>query len=91
MSLLPDGVTVLPDGSGCCVETFYYDVLADGTVVCPDKGPPIHWNCYNKVVQDHRNGDIDHEQTNTERKKRGLPVPWTPKMGDTEAHEAPIK
>lgn len=39
---------------------------------------PVLWNPYNQVVQDHRDGTIDHAQTNAERAKRGLPVPWTP-------------
>lgn len=47
----------------------------------------IKWNPYNKVVQDHRDGTIDHERTNQERSKRGLPVPWTPEIGDKEVRE----
>ena len=50
---------------------------------------PVKWNPYNKVVQDYRDGTIDHKRTNIEREKRGLPVPWTPAMGKKEVHEAP--
>lgn len=52
---------------------------------------PILWNPYNKVVQDHRDGTIDHAATNRERAKRGLPIPWTPAMGHKEVKEAPIE
>jgi hypothetical protein len=38
----------------------------------------IMWNPGNKVVQDHRDGTIIQPDTDIERKKRGLPVPWTP-------------
>jgi hypothetical protein len=47
-------------------------------------------NPWNKVVQDHRDGTIHHDLTNDARAQRGLPVPWTPKMGDTEAHQPPV-
>lgn len=50
---------------------------------------PVYWNPYNKVVQDHRDGTIDHEATNIERAKRGLPVPWKPEFGDKEVRDAP--
>lgn len=52
---------------------------------------PIKWNPYNKVVQDHRDGTIHREATDVEREKRGLPVPWTPSMGDKEVREAPVE
>jgi hypothetical protein len=51
---------------------------------------PICWNPYNKVVQDHRDGTIDYQRTEIERKARGLPVPWTPEMADREVHESPV-
>lgn len=51
----------------------------------------VFWNKYNKVVQDHRDGTIDHERTNEERSKRGLPTPWTPEMGEVEHREPPIE
>jgi hypothetical protein len=53
------------------------------------KDNPIKWNPYNKVVQDHHDGTIDHEATNRERAKRGLPVPWRPEMGKKEVREKP--
>ncbi len=77
-----NGITELPDGSGFFVEEV--DVNAD-------LGPPIKWNPFNKVVQDHRDGTIDHEATNREREARGLPVPWTPAMAAVECHEAPVR
>jgi hypothetical protein len=79
---LPNGTTLLPDGSAFCVVEI--DTEAD-------PGPPIKWNPYNKVVQDHRDGTIDHVATNIERAKRGLPVPWTPEMtiGDTIGRPIP--
>lgn len=43
------------------------------------------WSDANKVVQDHRDGRVDHAATNRERKKRGLPTPWHPGMYATEA------
>jgi hypothetical protein len=52
---------------------------------------PIKWNPYNKVVQDHRDGTIDFEATNRERAKRGLPVPWEPRLADIEVREAPME
>lgn len=70
---------VLPDGSG-----FFVSEVGEPR---PD---PICWNPWNKVVQDHRDGTIHHDLTNIEREARGLPVPWTPAMGDTEPLEKPI-
>lgn len=32
----------------------------------------VYWNEYNQVVQCHRDGTIDIEKTEEERKKRGL-------------------
>ena len=51
---------------------------------------PVKWNPYNKVVQDHRDGTIDYEATDRERAKRGLPIPWTPRIGDKEVREKPV-
>lgn len=51
---------------------------------------PIMWNPFNKVVQDHRDGTIYTSRTNKERKKRGLPVPWKPEMGNKEATASPV-
>lgn len=50
----------------------------------------VRWNPYNKVVQNHRTGDIHHKLTNIERKKRGLFVPWTPIIAEQELKEAPV-
>ena len=49
-----------------------------------------HWNPGNKVVQDHRDGKVNHDRTNKERKKRGLPVPWEPWMAAQETREADV-
>lgn len=72
---------ILPDGSA-----FFVAEISDG----PNLSEPIKWNPWNKVVQDHRDGTIDHMRTNEERVKRGLLVPWTPAMGNKEVHEPPI-
>jgi len=50
----------------------------------PPPKPPIHWNPGNKVVQDHRDGTIIQPDTDIERAKRGLPVPWHASMGEVE-------
>ena len=42
------------------------------------------WNPGNKVVQDHRDGRVDHRRTNIERRRRGLAVPWEPWMVESE-------
>jgi hypothetical protein len=55
----------------------------------PNTDEPVKWNPWNKVVQDHRDGTIDHYLTNKERAERGLPVPWTPEMADTELRQPP--
>lgn len=74
-------MTELPDGSGF----FVAEVPAE----IPEHDP-IKWNPWNKVVQDHRDGTIHRDLTNTERSKRGLPTPWTPEMGDAECRQAPV-
>lgn len=51
----------------------------------------IMWNPFNKVVQDHHDGTIHWKRTNRERKKRGLPVPWTPEIGEREVRMPPVK
>lgn len=73
---------ILPDGSAFFVAEID---------TSPDQVPrdPIMWNPWNKVVQDHRDGTIHHDLTNAARAERGLPVPWTPNMGDVECREAP--
>lgn len=53
-------------------------------------GNPVFWNPGNKVVQDHRTGDIIQPDTDRERAKRGLPVPWTPEFGDIEARQKDV-
>lgn len=50
----------------------------------------VMWNPWNKVVQDHRDGTIHHDLTNTERERLGLPVPWTSEMGAVECRERPV-
>jgi len=77
-------VTELPDDSGFFIaeiDTSPDRVLTD----------PVMWNPWNKVVQDHRDGTIDHELTNAARAERGLPVPWTSDMGEVECRQAPIQ
>lgn len=72
---------VLPDGSSFFVGM----VSADSP-----RRNPVMWNPYNKVVQDHRDGTIHYEATDAERARRGLSVPWTPTLGETECRQAPI-
>lgn len=45
---------------------------------------PIKWNPYNHVVQDHRDGTIQHNATNWVRGKNGMPIPWTPAIAESE-------
>jgi hypothetical protein len=54
-----------------------------------NKQNPIMWNPWNKVVQDHRDGTIHLAQTNKERKRRGLPTPWVPSMGEYDTRQKP--
>ncbi len=75
-------ITILPDGSA------FFVVEIDTT---QSPGPPVKWNPWNKVVQDHRDGTIHHDATNRERAKRGLPTPWTSEIGGIEVHQAPVK
>lgn len=70
-------ITRLPDGSAFCV--------CDIDTSASPPANPVFWNPGNKVVQDHRDGTIDHEATNLERAKRGLPVPWRPELAEAEA------
>lgn len=65
----------LPDGSGFCVVEIDTD---------KKPGNPIHWNPGNKVVHDHRDGSIIQPDTDIERAKRGLPVPWKPEYAESE-------
>lgn len=51
---------------------------------------PVRWNPWNKVVQDHRTGEVDHAQTNDLRSQLGLPTPWTPEMAHEDNGSAPI-
>lgn len=73
---LPSGVTYLPDGSGF--------IVAEVDTSARPPRDPVYWNPYNRVVQNHQTGEIDHEATNIERATRGLPTPWTPQMGGWE-------
>lgn len=65
----------IPDGSGF----FVADIDTS-----KKPGNPIHWNPGNKVVHDHRNGSIIQPDTDNERAKRGLRVPWKPEYGEEE-------
>ncbi len=71
----------LHDGSGFFIAEIDPDA---------DPGPPVKWNPWNKVVQDHRDGTIHHDATNVERGKRGLPTPWVPAFAETEAVGQPV-
>lgn len=51
---------------------------------------PMRWNPWTKVVQDHRNGTIDVTTTNAIREAKGLPVPWTAELAETEVHKKPV-
>lgn len=42
------------------------------------------WNGFNLVFQCHSTGRIDLRRTNWERWKRGLPIPWNPRLGEME-------
>lgn len=79
----------LPDGSGFFVAEI--DTAAgpkEGGI--PGQHPAVMWNPFNKVVQDHRDGTINRRLTNAWRMFAGLPIPWTPEIGDIEVHEPPI-
>lgn len=52
---------------------------------------PIRWNPYNKVVQDHQDGKIFHDETNYVRGKLGLPIPWTSDMGIRDVRSKPVE
>lgn len=68
-------MTKLPDGSAFFVAEIETH---------QPRGNPIKWNPGNKVVCDHRNGSIIQPDTDIERAKRGLPVPWKVDMADRE-------
>ena len=74
-------ITKLPDGSA-----FFVTEIDTSATPCN----PIKWNPGNKVVCDHRTGDIIQPDTDLERAKRGLPVPWTPEIGGKEVHERDV-
>jgi len=74
--------TILPDGSA-----FF---IAEIDTSAPPLADPICWNPWNKVVQDHRDGTIDHERTHAARVQRGLVVPWTVAIGEVECRQPPI-
>jgi hypothetical protein len=48
------------------------------------------WNPWNKVVHCRPDGTIDLARTHAERVARGLPVPWTPEIGEIECRQAPV-
>ena len=50
--------------------------------------PAVMWNPFNKVVQDHRTGDIIQPATDEERAKRGFP-PFTPERATIEVAQPP--
>lgn len=73
----------LPDGSA-------FFILEVDTKRGARPGNPIHWNPGNKVVQNHRTGDIIQPDTDIERAKRGLPVPWKPDYAERETRMGDI-
>lgn len=52
---------------------------------------PVMWNPFNKVVQDHRDGTINHQRTNVERHLRGLPIPWTPQDAEIDTRTPAVE
>lgn len=44
----------------------------------------VRWNQWNRVVQDHRTGEVDLTRTNEERLLRGLAVPWSIELAQEE-------
>lgn len=74
-------MTILPDGSAF----FVADIDTSRK-----PGNPIHWNPGNKVVHDHRNGEIIQPDTDIERAKRGLPVPWKAEYAEAETRMGDI-
>ena len=72
----PPWPTKLPDGSAFFIGSV--SNVREGTL------NPVHWNPGNKVVQDHRDGTIIHPDTDIERSKRGLRVPWKPEYAEAE-------
>lgn len=82
----PSGKVLKPPG---WTEAPVGQFLYDQTETVHGKTAPVRWNPYNKVVQDHRNGTIDHEWTNRERAARGLPVPWTVEVSQEEVGTEP--
>ncbi len=79
------GLRKLLEAKDCLVRA-----ALDAVAPAAKSGNPIAWNPFNKVVQDHRDGEIDHEATNRERIARGLPVPWTGEIGVIEVHRPPV-
>jgi hypothetical protein len=66
-------------------------MLCGGAAAAIPAAPsPIAWNPHCKVVADHRDGTIDRDRTDRERAARGLPVPWTPEIGDREVWGSPV-
>lgn len=59
---------------------------------CPDRHffYFVRWSPVHKVVLDHRNGTVFIDWTDEERKARGLPVPWQPRMMQDEVRQAPV-
>lgn len=79
----------LPDGSGFFVAEIDTEAgPKEGGI--PGQHPAVMWNPFNKVVQDHRDGTINHRLTNAFRMFAGLPIPWTPAMAEEEVRQPPI-
>lgn len=79
-----NGSLELPDGSGCFIMEI------DDHAERPPRDP-VRWNPYNKVVQDHRTGNIDLAGTNHERWVRRLPIPWQPAYAEDDVRSAPMR
>ena len=90
------------DGVWAAIEFGGYPVVLEGQyrrrlTSLPSTASPrcripeaIHWNPWNKVVQDHRDGKIMPTFTNFVRRELGLEVPWTPDLASKEVGEPPI-
>lgn len=50
----------------------------------------VKWNPMQKIVLDHRTGQVYPELTNEERARRGLPVPWSVALLARETRQPPI-
>lgn len=83
VGIVPETVTEFQNS----LATEFAAVRESSPVVGATLHEAIMWNPYNKVVQDHRDGTIHDDLTNFVRKEIGLPIPWTPELGEKEVRE----